>query len=139
MEQDKKNQADQKQQQQGKDIQTTVSDSGFITGEVEIEEEEETKAGDEEPDANQMRVEHPVALGREWSVQPNLASGGVNNLNSTISIATATANNPPQKNAPQNSNSATTTTTTTKSTVNPNINIMNAWEQFYQQNDDGDT
>jgi len=126
--------------QQGKEKQqSTVTDSGFITEEVEVEienEEEKAEAGAEEPAAEQMQLKNNVdSVIQQWTVESSLASGsGINNLNSTTTDNIITTNT--KKNAPQNSskNSGTTTTDTFK-----NINIMNAWEQFYQQNDDGDT
>ncbi|KAM8716020.1 hypothetical protein ACLKA7_002978 [Drosophila subpalustris] len=121
-EQDQRQQQ-QQQQQQGKDNQATVCDSGFITEEVEVEEQQEGEA-------KQMHVPHIVELPREdWT---SGSIDNINNLDSSKTIATPTANTPTHKKAP-------TTSTTDAPLPKPNISIMNAWEQFYQQNDDGDT
>ncbi|EDW75652.1 uncharacterized protein Dwil_GK23715 [Drosophila willistoni] len=135
------------QQQQQKEICSIALDSGLIDEEVDefSGEEEEQKDDNEKKSSSvvqspseeapkqqepastsseQMRFKHNVDFGiPQWTVQSNLASSGdvLNNLSSkqTPAAAPATGNG----NA-TNSNS---------------INIMNAWEQFYQQNDDGDT
>ncbi|KAH8377194.1 hypothetical protein KR093_003964 [Drosophila rubida] len=135
-----KGQKSEQQQQLDKDKKTattTVSDSGFLTEEIEVSEEQQTEQ--EQETESEMRLKYNVDNGiKQWTVQSSLASDEpINNLNS----ATTTANNPP--------NSTTTTTTITsgrnknaaQTTTNAglNSNIMNAWEQFFQQNDDGDT
>ncbi|XP_068143646.1 NF-kappa-B inhibitor cactus [Drosophila tropicalis] len=115
-----------KQQQQHKEICSIALDSGLIEEEVDNSSPTE-EAPKQEPgstSSEQMRLKHNVDFGiPQWTVQSNLASSGdvLNNLSrkQTPAAAAATGNG----NA-TNSNS---------------INIMNAWEQFYQQNDDGDT
>ncbi|KRG02635.1 uncharacterized protein Dmoj_GI14683, isoform B [Drosophila mojavensis] len=151
-EQDKRQ--DQSQDQKSDKLQT-VLDSGIIDELEEEDHEEEkekttagattatnqTEAGVEQPASEQMRFKHNVDSGiPQWTVQSSL---GMNNLN--ISAATNANSSAGRRSAPQ-----TTTTTVTNAAGNTanvtaplsntsNINIMNAWEQFYQQNDDGDT
>ncbi|XP_060644756.1 NF-kappa-B inhibitor cactus isoform X1 [Drosophila nasuta] len=128
----------QQQQQLGKDKKpatATVSDSGFLTEEIEVSGEQQTEQ--EQEQETEMRLKYNVDKGtKQWTVQSSLASDEpINNLNS----ATTTANNPPSSNntttTGRNKNAAQTTTNVGLN----NSNIMNAWEQFFQQNDDGDT
>ncbi|XP_023175433.2 NF-kappa-B inhibitor cactus [Drosophila hydei] len=149
-EQDKRQ--DQGQEQKSDKLQT-VLDSGIID-ELEEEEHEEEKeqttttnqreAGVEQPASEQMRFKHNVDTGiPQWTVQSSL---GMNNLN--ISAATNANSSAGRRSAPQTTTTTSTVTNAAGNTANAtaplsntsnNINIMNAWEQFYQQNDDGDT
>ncbi|KAH8263573.1 hypothetical protein KR044_010816 [Drosophila immigrans] len=126
------------EQQLGKDKKQTatptVSDSGFLTEEIEVSGEQLTEQEQEQEQEAEMRLKFNVDKGiKQWTVQSSLASDEpINNLNS----ATTTANNPPNNTTTtgRNKNAAQTTTN-----AGPSSNIMNAWEQFFQQNDEGDT
>ncbi|KAH8413394.1 hypothetical protein KR009_010537 [Drosophila setifemur] len=121
-----------------------VLDSGIID-----EEEEEEQEQANEDNADQMRLKHSTDTGiPQWTVQSNLAGRGeqLNNLGQSSQSSTITVGR--GKTAPVSASASATLTST--STTNPSgatapsaplssINIMNAWEQFYQQNDDGDT
>ncbi|XP_030383495.1 NF-kappa-B inhibitor cactus [Scaptodrosophila lebanonensis] len=70
----------------------------------------------------------------QWTVQSTLASGPINNLNATDNAGSKRGNNTTAKPQQQQQNTAAG-----NPAISNGINIMNAWEQFYKQNDDGDT
>ncbi|KAH8241049.1 hypothetical protein KR026_010947 [Drosophila bipectinata] len=110
-----------------------VLDSGVI------DEEEEDQAP---TSADQMQLKNNADTGiPQWTVQSNLAGRGeqLNNLGqSTQSQGSGTTLG---RSKPISSTVTPTTNPSAGATSAPlsSINIMNAWEQFYQQNDDGDT
>lgn len=125
----------QKQQQQ----QSVVLDSGIIDEDEEDVEEEEP--AQEDKSSNQMRLKHSTDAGiPQWTVQSNLAGRGeqLNNLGGGNSAQISASRSKGPQSITQ-SNTAAATATNPSSAPQSSINIMNAWEQFYQQNDVGDT
>ncbi|XP_017019220.1 NF-kappa-B inhibitor cactus [Drosophila kikkawai] len=134
---------DQEPQQKQKQQQSVVLDSGIIDeDEEEVEEEEPTQ---EDKSSNQMRLKHSTDAGiPQWTVQSNLAGRGeqLNNLGQSSGGSNSAQISANRSKGPQSttqSNTAAGPTTNPSSAPQSSINIMNAWEQFYQQNDVGDT
>ncbi|KAH8325574.1 hypothetical protein KR067_001812 [Drosophila pandora] len=116
-----------------------VLDSGII----DEEEEEDDQAPSS---AEQMQLKNNADTGiPQWTVQSNLASRGeqLNNLGQSTQSQGSSGTTLCRSKA--HSSTVVTPTTNAPSTGGAtsaplsSINIMNAWEQFYQQNDDGDT
>ncbi|XP_016981065.1 NF-kappa-B inhibitor cactus [Drosophila rhopaloa] len=113
--------------------QPVVLDSGIID-----EEDDQQQDKEEHQDittADSMRLKNSADTGiPQWTVESNLASRGeqLNNLgqSSKVQSSTATANT---------KNPNPTGSGATSSAPLSSISIINAWEQFFQQNDDGDT
>lgn len=124
--QQQQQQSEQDKQQQGK--QQAVASAIFDSGVVE-EVEDDDDVEDTHPTTEAGRTVQPATVGQmrlkdnvdagipQWTVAPRV---GLNNLDATPK--------------PENPIAATTAIKR-----QPAGNIMNAWEQFYQQNDDGDT
>lgn len=109
---------DQDKQQGKQQAVSTVFDSGVVEEEEDEDTHPSTEAGrtEQQSTVRQMRLKDNVDAGiPQWTVAPSV---GLNNLGAT----------------PKLENSAVTT-----AKRQPAGNIMSAWEQFYQQNDDGDT
>nr|XP_017019223.1 NF-kappa-B inhibitor cactus isoform X3 [Drosophila kikkawai] len=92
-----------------------------------------------------MRLKHSTDAGiPQWTVQSNLAGRGeqLNNLGQSSGGSNSAQISANRSKGPQSttqSNTAAGPTTNPSSAPQSSINIMNAWEQFYQQNDVGDT
>ncbi|BFF95175.1 NF-kappa-B inhibitor cactus [Drosophila madeirensis] len=144
-----------------KQVSSVVLDSGCID-EDETEEEEDnndeqehqnptsSQAGVKQQPAatEQMRLKHNTDAGiPQWTVQSNLAGRGevLNNLgtstsNNSTSISGRSKAAPATSSDIKPTNAASTASASGSANLNnSSINIINAWEQFYQQNDDGDT
>ncbi|KAH8282922.1 hypothetical protein KR054_010767 [Drosophila jambulina] len=137
---DQEPQQKQKLQQQ----QSVVLDSGIIDEDEDEEDVEEEEQAKEDKSSNQMRLKHSTDAGiPQWTVQSNLAGRGeqLNNLGQSSGQISANRLSKGPQSATQNTSTAATGATTNPSSSAPpsSINIMNAWEQFYQQNDVGDT
>ncbi|XP_017151772.1 NF-kappa-B inhibitor cactus [Drosophila miranda] len=134
-----------------KQIASVVLDSGIID-EVETEEEDNDEQEQQNPTSSQagikqqpaateqMRLKHNTDAGiPQWTVQSNLAGRGevLNNLGTSTSIS-GRSKAISSDNKPTNA-AASASASGSANLNNSSINIINAWEQFYQQNDDGDT
>ncbi|XP_017013955.2 NF-kappa-B inhibitor cactus [Drosophila takahashii] len=146
---DSEEQKDQQEQEDARKVQPVVLDSGIIDEEEDQEELGQDKEAEEEHQDTSatapMRLKHNADTGiPQWTVDSNLANRGeqLNNLGQSSSSAQISGRSKLQ------SSTASTTASpnpnpsgsgATSSAPPSSINIMNAWEQFYQQNDDGDT
>ncbi|XP_017082287.2 NF-kappa-B inhibitor cactus [Drosophila eugracilis] len=132
---------DQKQNREDtKKIQPVVLDSGIID-EEEDQDQEQDKEEEHHQDttADSMRLKHSTDTGiPQWTVESHLVSRGeqLNNLGQSSSQISGSK---VQSSTASTTNPNPSGTGATSSAPPSSINIMNAWEQFYQQNDDGDT
>ncbi|XP_016943395.3 NF-kappa-B inhibitor cactus [Drosophila suzukii] len=144
-EEQKDQQKDPKQDQEDpRKVQPVVLDSGIIDEEEDQEEEQDNKEEEEEhqdTSADPMRLKHSADTGiPQWTVESHLVSRGeqLNNLGQSstqISGRSKVQSSTASTTANQNPSGPGATSSAPPSS----INNLNAWEQFYQQNDDGDT
>ncbi|XP_017056506.1 NF-kappa-B inhibitor cactus [Drosophila ficusphila] len=138
--QDSKDKEQVQKESELQNAQPVVLDSGIIDEEEDQEPEQDQEKQQQDSTADQMRLKNSTDTGiPQWTVQSNLANRGeqLNNLGQSSpqtsnrsKLQSSTANTI----IPNSSGSGAATSAPPSS-----ISIMNAWEQFYQQNDDGDT
>lgn len=123
--------------------QPVVLDSGIIDEEEDQEEQEKEEEHQDTTTAtaDSMRLKHSADTGiPQWTVESHLVSRGeqLNNLGQSSSTQ-ITGRSKVQSSTASTANANPSGSGATSSAPLSSINIMNAWEQFYQQNDDGDT
>nr|AAA85908.1 cactus [Drosophila melanogaster] len=123
--------------------QPVVLDSGIIDEEEDQEEQEKEEEHQDTTTAtaDSMRLKHSADTGiPQWTVESHLVSRGeqLNNLGQSSSTQ-ITGRSKVQSSTASTGNANPSGSGATSSAPPSSINIMNAWEQFYQQNDDGDT
>ncbi|XP_043640597.1 NF-kappa-B inhibitor cactus [Drosophila teissieri] len=115
--------------------QPVVLDSGIIDEEEDQEQDTTTATADS------MRLKHSADTGiPQWTVESHLVNRGeqLNNLGQSSSTQ-ITGRSKVQSSTASTANANPSGSGATSSAPPSSINILNAWEQFYQQNDDGDT
>ncbi|KAI8042968.1 NF-kappa-B inhibitor cactus [Drosophila gunungcola] len=115
--------------------QHVILDSGII--DEEDDQEQDKEEHQDTTTADPMRLKNRTDTGiSQWTVESNLAGRGeqLNNLGQSSKVQSSTVTNTATTKNPNPTGSGATSSAPPSS-----ISIMNAWEQFYQQNDDGDT